>query len=622
MSRVAVPPGESSRLQSVRTLVLAPHFDDEVLGCGGLLAGLARAGTQITVAFLSDGSGGVEDVGDRRAYATRRRAEAEAASKVLGVGVLEYLDLLDGSLASSLKELKEAIERLLAEVRPDLLLVPTPLEVTTDHQAPFAALHQVLSPLRSGDALLEAVAGLGVLLYEVNHPAHPDTLVDVTEEQETLEEAMACYGSQEERHNYLAAGLGLRRYRSVTLGPEVTLAEAYTRLEISDLSTRSLAQLIGDLGGAPPRVEVPGGPLVSVVVRTRNRPVLLAQALESLAGSTYRNVEVILVNDGGEPPAEPGSFPFPLRRVDLGGDGGQRAAAANAGIHEARGDYLAFLDDDDLAAPEHLATLVGLAEGSGARVVYTDAAVGIYEAAADGGWSCSERRLPYSRDFDADLLLFDNYIPFNTLLMERSLLLEVGALDEELPIFEDWDYLIRLSRLCEFHHLARVTCEYRHFRGGRHALGEQAAARSDFVEMKARVIDKHRSSLEGPTLARVVVALRREAVEARTRADDLNSRLTTLSTRFQLVNGELEAVRGSSAQQAVALAEHEAALAEHVVQFQRMFDEESRLRSGLDDQIEHLGRTYAEIERLGAEMHEMKTTRAWRFHAWWQRRRS
>lgn len=615
MSRVPVPPGQSSRFRSVRTLVLAPHFDDEVLGCGGLLAGLARGGTQITVAFLSDGSGGVEDVGDRREYSDRRKAEAEAASKILGVASLEYLDLLDGSLASSLTGLKEAIERLLVDIRPDLLLLPTPLEVTADHQAPFAALHQVLSPLRSGDSLLETVAGLRVLLCEINHPAHPDTLVDVTGEQATLEGAMACYSSQEERHNYLAAGLGLRRYRSVTLGPEVVLAEAYTGLEISELRTRTLAQLIGDLGGVPPKVEVAGGPLVTVVVRTRNRPALLAQALDSLSGSTYRNVEVVLVNDGGEQPAEPDDFPFPLRRVDLGGNGGQRAAAANAGIHEARGDYLAFLDDDDLAAPEHLATLVGLAEGSGARVVYTDAAVGIYEAAAEGGWSCSERRLPYSRDFDADLLLFDNYIPFNTLLMERSLLLEVGPLDEDLAIFEDWDYVIRLSRLSPFHHLARVTCEYRHFRGGCHALGEQAAARSDFLEIKARVLDKHRSALDGRALARVVVALRREAVAAQMKADKLNSRLTTLGTRFQLANGELDAVRKLSAQQSVALAEH-------VVQFQKMFDEEARLRSGLEDQIEHLGRTYAEIERLGAEMHEMKTTRAWRFHEWWQRRRS
>ena len=103
-------------------------------------------------------------------------------------------------------------------------------------------------------------------------------------------------------------------------------------------------------------------------------------------------------------------------RVDLAENRG-RAAAAEAGVAAATGDYVAFLDDDDLAAPEHLATLAGLVSAAGVRVAYTDAAVAVYEL--DGpegsGWVCRERRLPYSRDFDPDVLLVDNYIPFNTL---------------------------------------------------------------------------------------------------------------------------------------------------------------------------------------------------------------
>src|SRR4029453_9441288 len=87
---------------------------------------------------------------------------------------------------------------------------------------------------------------------------------------------------------------------------------------------------------------------------------------------------------------------------------------------------------------------------------------------ATSGWRQVERRLPYSRDFDPELLLGDNYIPLNTLLVPRQLLLAAGPLDPALPFFEDWDLLIRLSRLAPFHHHRQVTCEYRHFRGGRH----------------------------------------------------------------------------------------------------------------------------------------------------------
>jgi hypothetical protein len=87
------------------------------------------------------------------------------------------------------------------------------------------------------------------------------------------------------------------------------------------------------------------------------------------------------------------------------------------------------------------------------------------EPGGPGGWTEAERRLPYSRDFDPDVLRLDNYIPFNTLLAERALFEEL-AFDPDLPIFEDWDFLIRLARRTPFHHVRRVTCEYRHFRGG------------------------------------------------------------------------------------------------------------------------------------------------------------
>src|SRR6185369_8595321 len=196
------------------------------------------------------------------------------------------------------------------------------------------------------------------------------------------------------------------------------------------------------------------------------------------------------VNDGGAPPAVPEGYPLPVVRVDHPESRG-RAAAAQAGIEAAGGDYVAFLDDDDLAAPEHLATLAGLVGGAGVRVAYTDAAVAVYALDADG-WVCRERRLPYSRDFDPDVLLVDNYIPFNTLLIERRLFAEVGPFDLSLPFFEDWDLLIRLAARTPFHHLDRVTCEYRHFRGGgHHIFGERPRERGDFLAVKARVLAKH-----------------------------------------------------------------------------------------------------------------------------------
>jgi LmbE family N-acetylglucosaminyl deacetylase len=649
VSRPPLPPlpGGAGRVRAASVLAVAPHFDDEVLGCGGLLSQLAAAGAVVKVLFLTDGGGGREEIADREAYRQRRRQEAAAAAAVLGIAGCDYLDLPDGALEQQLEPAAAGLRRALLGQRPDLLLCPSPLEASADHRAAFAALHRLLAPLRTGAAdtgedVASALAGLGVLLYEVNHPGYPDLLVDVSGAEPLLREAMARYASQEERHPYLNAALGLRRFRTASLGPQVSLAEAYRQLAVADFTTRSPAQLVRHLGGEPALLEVREGPAVSVVVRTRDRPELLAEALDSLAAGEYRRATVVLVNDGGAPPRVPDGFPLPLVRVELPAPRG-RAGAAAAGIAAATGEYVAFLDDDDLAAPEHLATLAGMVGGAAVRVAYTDAAVGIYELDGEAGWVCRERRLPYSRDFDPDLLLVDNYIPFNTLLIERRLLDEAGPPDPSLPFFEDWDLLIRLAALAPFHHLARVTCEYRHFRGAAgQVFGERPSERADFVTVKARVLAKHAARLGPPVLARVIdtlradlvaereaaatglrqlAGLRQEAADlARAQREAADQRLH-FETRYHAVNGELHALRGDHQrmrQEAERLgrelASRDAAAGQMTGELRRLYGEEVRLRAALEQQTDHVGRTYAEIERLNRLIREMEATRAWRLH--------
>ena len=60
MNGTLQPPGWTERVRAASALALAPHYDDEVLGCGGLLAQLAAAGSVTRVLFLTDGSGGSE----------------------------------------------------------------------------------------------------------------------------------------------------------------------------------------------------------------------------------------------------------------------------------------------------------------------------------------------------------------------------------------------------------------------------------------------------------------------------------------------------------------------------------------------------------------------------------
>ena len=513
MTKFTPPPGTVSRVHAERVLVIAPHFDDEVLGCGGLLLQLIGRGAETRVLFLSDGSGGVEEVGDRREYAARRRNEAATVAGQLGVSSFEELGLPDGALIEHLEAISESIRRAVTTFRPDLLLLPSPSEVSADHRAAFRALHHLLAPVRSGDPLYDQAAGLRILLYEVNRPQHPDILVDVGKELVEIQALMALYHSQTKLHDYPAAAAGLRRFRTLSLPPGVRAAEAYRALSLQDFVTRSPLRLTEHLGGILDTPTPRNGPLVSVVIRTRDRPRKLAEALTSVARSTYRDLEVVLVNDGGNGVVIPEGYPFPVVRRDTPGASGP-AAAAQLGLAAATGELVGFLDDDDLFFPEHVAILVDRVQETGCPVVYSDAAVGVYERDANRGWQCIDRRLPYSRDFDAARLLVDNYIPFNTVLMQRELANETGPFDETLPFFEDWDFLIRLSARTSFDHVRTVTCEYRHFHEDTsHVFGSDPHARSDFLDGRARIYAKHADRLGPPELARAVSTLRAENSE-------------------------------------------------------------------------------------------------------------
>jgi hypothetical protein len=325
---------------------------------------------------------------------------------------------------------------------------------------------------------------------------------------------------------------------------------------------------------------------------------LAREALASIDASTYRKVEVVLVNDGGVPPGVPDSFALPVVKVNLGENQG-RALAANAGLEAASGEYLCFLDDDDLWEPEHLTTLVGLVSAPGVQVAYTDAAVGVYELASRGGWQMVERRLPYSRDFDPHLLLLDNYIPFNTVLMPRELVLEAGAFEPTLTFFEDWDFLIRLAALAPFSHLAQVTCEYRHFRQeGHHILGESPDQREDFLTMKARVVARHQERMTPEILSRAVAGLRQDVVAAQEARASAARELRESRARWLVQEQDFHALRGENQALKGALDDLSQQKEKADLELERLYGEEGRLNRAVADLLSDKDRLAARVADL------------------------
>lgn len=180
-----------------RALVLAPHPDDEVLGCGGAMARIASGGGHVEVAVVTRGQPPRFDP----VQADEVRAEALEAHALLGVKQTHFLDLPAAELDCIPRaDLNQAIAGVLAKAQPDTLFVPFVGDLHFDHGLVFEAALVAARP--RGDAY-----PLRILAYETVSetnwsaptlaPAfHPNIFIDISDHLEAKLNAFECFRSQ------------------------------------------------------------------------------------------------------------------------------------------------------------------------------------------------------------------------------------------------------------------------------------------------------------------------------------------------------------------------------------------------------------------------------------------
>lgn len=138
-------------------VVVAPHPDDEVLGCGATIASKRAAGAWVTIVLLSDGGNSHAGFTTPAQLGARRNAEAVAAARRLGVGDMDVLFAGgdDGRLQSGSAMLGCFLARVLAERRPAQVLTPCRWDVWPDHQAAYAIARAASQAAPSVSVLLE-----------------------------------------------------------------------------------------------------------------------------------------------------------------------------------------------------------------------------------------------------------------------------------------------------------------------------------------------------------------------------------------------------------------------------------------------------------------------------------
>jgi glycosyltransferase involved in cell wall biosynthesis len=181
-------------------------------------------------------------------------------------------------------------------------------------------------------------------------------------------------------------------------------------------------------------------PEVSVVIPTYNRPELLRRAVTSALEQDGVRVEVLVVDDGSSPRVTADAVPPEVTIACTDAPGGV-AAARNMGAHLAQSPWLAFLDDDDWWAPDHLRRLLSVALASGAGFAYT----GRWNVNLTTGAVALSPAFP--SEGLATRLLHENAVGTPSgVIVRRSLYLEVGGCDPSLAAMADWDLWIRLAQ--------------------------------------------------------------------------------------------------------------------------------------------------------------------------------
>ncbi|VVM08307.1 glycosyltransferase family 2 protein, partial [Methylacidimicrobium tartarophylax] len=188
-------------------------------------------------------------------------------------------------------------------------------------------------------------------------------------------------------------------------------------------------------------------PLVSVCLVHHDRPQLLAQALDSLRAQDYPHFEVVLADSGSERPesslflenldAEFSQRGWRILRLENRGPGAARNLAAKA----ARGEFLLFMDDDNVARPEEIACFVRVARKTGADIVTCAQAVFKGDEPPPLG-SPPDRVCIFPGPF-LSVGLFRNCFGDTNALIRREVFVAVGGFSEDDGFSEDWELFIR-----------------------------------------------------------------------------------------------------------------------------------------------------------------------------------
>jgi glycosyltransferase involved in cell wall biosynthesis len=251
-------------------------------------------------------------------------------------------------------------------------------------------------------------------------------------------------------------------------------------------------------------------PEVSIVIPSYNSEKFIATTLDSVLGQTFKDIEVIVVDDGSTDtsPEIVRTYGAPIRLVPQKNSG--VSAARNRGISEAKGKFIGFIDSDDYWFREKLASQIG--------VFRTHPEVGVVYSSFHRWESDDQDCFPQPESFHFEgaldeidleysgwvyhLFLLDCWMLTSTSIFRKEVFEKCGNFDSSLPCGEDWDLWLRIAREYPMIKLKTATTLYRQHKQQttqvvrdidyRSRLLTQTAEKWGLCSQDGRCIDRHR----------------------------------------------------------------------------------------------------------------------------------
>ena len=202
-------------------------------------------------------------------------------------------------------------------------------------------------------------------------------------------------------------------------------------------------------------------PLISVIIPTYNRSLLIIEAINSVIAQTYTNWELLIVDDGstdGTVEAVRKIIDDRISIITLPHTG-NISNVRNAGVKQSKGEWLAFLDSDDLWLPEKLALQMETLLQQKKRWVY-----GLYEYIDKNGktiYNSYEKFAPYAGHVVKEVLLAKTGITICSLVIEKKLFDEIGGFLPHLKTKEDYEFFLRLALKAEAAIIEKIILQIR-----------------------------------------------------------------------------------------------------------------------------------------------------------------